>query len=46
MNYFQRVEEFGLSAEDKEMARTGAEYVRQNHTWTHRLEEIREVIGL
>lgn len=42
---FYRVKNFGLTEQDKEMARTGSEYVRQNHTWTHRLEEIMQVIG-
>ncbi len=42
---FYRVQNFGLTEQDKEMVRTGAEYVKQNHTWTHRLEEIMQVIG-
>ncbi len=42
---FYRVHKYGLSDQDKEMARAGAEYVAKNHTWTHRLQEIREVIG-
>ncbi len=43
---FERIQKFGLSEDDKEMARAGAEYVKQNHTWTHRLEEIKQIIGL
>lgn len=42
---FYRVHRYGLSEQDKEMARAGAEYVAKYHTWTHRLQEIREVIG-
>ncbi|MGR3808553.1 CgeB family protein [Pasteurella testudinis] len=36
----------GPSADDLERARAGAEYVAQNHTWKHRLEEIAKVIRL
>jgi len=42
---FLRVHKFGLSDKDKEMARAGAEYVEKYHTWTHRIEEIKEVLG-
>ena len=42
---FYRVHKYGLTDKDKEIARAGAEYVAKNHTWTHRLQEIREVIG-
>ncbi|MDR2364769.1 MAG: glycosyltransferase, partial [Zoogloeaceae bacterium] len=34
----------GPSREDRERAEAGAAYVRQNHTWTHRLEEICAVV--
>ena len=31
---------------DLQRAKAGAEYVAKYHTWTHRLEEIRKVIGI
>jgi hypothetical protein len=34
----------GPSREDLERAEAGAEYVRKNHTWAHRLEEICAVV--
>ncbi len=34
----------GPSQEDKDRAEAGAHYVRQNHTWSHRLEEIANVV--
>lgn len=37
---------FGPSAQDLERAKAGAEYVAQHHTWTHRLKQIADVIGL
>jgi len=36
----------GPSEEDLQRARAGAEYVAKEHTWTHRLEEIRKVVGV
>jgi len=36
----------GLTADDLEMARAGATYVQQNHTWAHRLEQIRGVLKI
>ena len=42
----KRFQKDGLSNNDKEKLKLGAEYVAQNHTWTHRIEEIRRVIGL
>ncbi len=36
----------GPNEEDLKRARAGAEYVAKEHTWTHRLEEIRKIIGL
>lgn len=36
----------GPSRDDLERARAGAEYVLQHHTWAHRLEQIRQVVGL
>ena len=44
--FFYRIKKFGVSEKDKEMARAGAEYVAKYHTWTHRLEEIRNVISI
>ena len=34
----------GLSEEDKEMAESGAAYVRQHHTWQCRLEQIADTV--
>lgn len=42
---FERLKN-GPSKEDLERARAGAEYVAREHRWTHRLQEIRDVIGL
>jgi len=36
----------GPLGEDKARAEAGAAYVRQNHTWTHRLEEICAVVKI
>ena len=36
----------GPSPEDLERAEAGARYVRAEHTWEHRLQEIAQVIGL
>ena len=36
----------GPSQEDLERAKAGAVYVAKEHTWTHRLEEIRKVVGI
>lgn len=41
---FDRLRE-GLSRADKEKVRAGAEYVLQEHTWAHRLEEVLRVIA-
>lgn len=38
--------ENGLSDDDKKRLKEGAEYVQRNHTWTHRLEKIKAVIGM
>jgi spore maturation protein CgeB len=35
----------GWRAQDAEMVRVGAENIRQNHTWTHRVKTILETIG-
>ena len=37
---------YGLSAEDMARAAAGASYVKANHTWQHRLEEICSVVGV
>ena len=36
----------GPSEKDLQRARAGAEYVEKEHTWTHRLEEIRKIVGV
>jgi spore maturation protein CgeB len=41
-----RIARDGLSKQDRERALAGAEYVRQNHTWAHRLQQIAEVVGI
>lgn len=40
---FARVSRDGLSHREKEQARAGAEFVLQNHTWRHRLQQIVEM---
>jgi hypothetical protein len=46
LELFQRFKLGGPSNDDLEKARAGADYVAENHTWNHRLEEIYKVIGL
>lgn len=36
----------GLSDDDLQRAAAGAAYVRENHTWSHRLEEICAIVGV
>lgn len=36
----------GANEDDLARARAGAEHVAQTHTWAHRLEEIRRVVGI
>ena len=36
----------GPSKDDLERAKAGAEYVAEHHTWEHRLNEIRKIIGI
>jgi hypothetical protein len=36
----------GLSREDMERAEAGAAYVRNNHTWAHRLEELCAIVKI
>lgn len=36
----------GLLQEDRDRAAAGARYVRQNHTWEHRLEELCAVVSV
>lgn len=38
--------ENGLTQEAKEKLKQGAAYIQEYHTWTHRLQEIKEFIGL
>lgn len=40
----ERLNRDGLSRRDRERTMAGAEYVRQNHTWAHRIEQILRVI--
>jgi spore maturation protein CgeB len=42
---FERLQA-GPNADDLERARAGAEYVAAHHTWTHRLEQICQTLGL
>jgi spore maturation protein CgeB len=35
----------GWRNQDAEMVCAGADYIRRNHTWTHRVQTILEVIG-
>jgi Glycosyl transferases group 1 len=42
---FERLSKDGLSRRDRDRALAGADYVRQNHTWAHRIEQIMAVIG-
>ncbi len=42
---FKRLQE-GPSREDLQRAEAGAKYVLAEHTWAHRLQEIREVVGI
>jgi spore maturation protein CgeB len=44
LTLFRRLEN-GANDMDRQRARAGAEYVFQKHTWRHRLEEIKQVIG-
>ncbi len=37
---------YGPSSEDRQKAAAGAEYVRQHHTWRHRLEQLAETVSL
>ena len=43
---FGRLQRDGLSARDREMMRAGAELVAREHTWSHRLQELREALGI
>lgn len=44
IDLFARLKQ-GLSPEDKQRAAAGAEYVRNHHTWTHRLEALAEIVN-
>lgn len=41
-----RFHENGLNDLDKVKIKNGAEYIRENHTWTHRLKEICDIVGI
>lgn len=43
---FSRIARDGLSRLDRERALAGADYVLQNHTWKHRLQQIAEIAGI
>lgn len=36
----------GLNDSEKKKLKAGAENIAQNHTWTHRLEEVKTIIGI
>lgn len=40
-----RIARDGLSRQERERARAGAEYVRLHHTWAHRLDDIQRIIA-
>ncbi|WP_049764627.1 glycosyltransferase [Thioalkalivibrio sulfidiphilus] len=42
---FERLR-YGPSTEDLECARAGAEYLLREHSWSQRIERIREVVGV
>lgn len=42
----KRFQKDGLSDSDKQRLIDGADYVSKHHTWTHRLEEIKTIIGI
>lgn len=42
----ERFQKDGLSDSDKQRLIDGADYVSKYHTWTHRLEEIKTIIGI
>lgn len=42
----KKLQKDGLSNSDKERLKAGAMYVAREHTWTHRLEEIKKVVGI
>lgn len=43
---FARLQRDGLSARDREMMTAAAEHVARHHTWSHRLHELRERLGM
>lgn len=43
---FTRLQREGASPQDLERARAGAEYVLREHTWSQRLEQMAQAIGL
>ena len=42
---FARIASEGLSPQQREQARAGADYVKAHHTWRHRLAQIMEMAG-
>ena len=43
---FKRIVDVGVSEEDRKRAHAGAMYVAKYHTWTHRLQEIQDVLDV
>jgi spore maturation protein CgeB len=43
---FSRLRYGGPSREDMERAEAGAMYVRENHTWAHRLDELCAIVNI
>jgi len=40
-----RIARDGLSRQDRERARAGADYVLRHHTWAHRLQDIQRIVA-
>ena len=43
---FDKFKRDGLSNDDKDRLKSAADYIVQNHTWSHRLKTIREIVGV
>lgn len=43
---FGRLQHAGLSARDREMMAAAADHVARHHTWSHRLQQVRERLGV
>ena len=42
----KRFQKDGLNHSDKKRLKAGAQYILKEHTWTHRLERIKKIIGI